>query len=81
MTNRILTASMFALLTVAAPVHAATIQWNLSGVVPPETVGVTVTGSFDFNTTSPCCSPSTFPNYDLTLTSNGKTVFKLHPVQ
>jgi hypothetical protein len=67
--TRTFAAAIFALLAVTAPLHAATIQWDLSGVTAP---GVTVTGFFDYDTV-PCCSAANFPDYNLTLTGAGTT--------
>lgn len=60
-------AAALALLTVTAPAHAATIQWDLSGVTntPFSNSIATVTGFFDYNTTT-----QTFPTYGFSVTSS-----------
>jgi len=59
--TRTIAAAVFALLAFTATTHAATIQWDLSGVIGEP--GVTVTGFFDYNTTT-----NSFPNYSFSVT-------------
>jgi len=76
---RTFAAALFALLAVIVPARATTIQWDFSDIAPYQSVApITVTGFFNFNT-GPCCLPSEYPNYDLTLTDNGNTIYQFIP--
>jgi hypothetical protein len=59
-------AAVLALLAITAPAHAATIQWDLRGVTGfEENPAQTVTGFFDYNTTT-----QTFPYYYFSVSDN-----------
>jgi hypothetical protein len=67
-------ATVFALLAVSAPAHAATIQWNLANVVEVGNPSVTFTGFFVFDTVANAPNTgheSNATNWNITMLTNG----------
>jgi hypothetical protein len=76
---RTIAAAVFALLTVTAPAHAATIQWDFFGVgdnsvvtgLGPTFAKISVAGYFDYDTTTGAVSSLLPDPFDYQVYSNG----------